>query len=160
MVLQLKGIHTGALGGGQGDLAMLIDVRRADGEEISRQLRNITPAESAVNAQRAQLWGMLKNTMSCASIAGKSAALSRFPRCGICEWIIFQHSTWRSAKPPRVHTPVLGYFPLSAAESHIRDTDMALEMMRFTSAKVLQQAGISMLAQANQLPASILQLLQ
>jgi flagellin len=49
---------------------------------------------------------------------------------------------------------------LSAAESRIRDTDMAREMMRFTQAQVLQQAGISMLAQANQLPSSILQLLQ
>jgi len=49
---------------------------------------------------------------------------------------------------------------LSAAESRVRDADMAREMMRFTQAQVLQQAGISMLSQANQLPASILQLLQ
>jgi len=35
--------------------------------------------------------GMLKNPMSCVDIAEKSAALSRFSRCDICEWMIFQH---------------------------------------------------------------------
>jgi flagellin len=48
---------------------------------------------------------------------------------------------------------------LQAAESRIRDADMAKEMMRFTQSNVLQQAAISMLAQANQAPQSILQLL-
>ena len=47
---------------------------------------------------------------------------------------------------------------LSAANSRIRDTDMAAEMMAFTQANVLQQAGMSMLAQANQAPQNILQL--
>ena len=46
----------------------------------------------------------------------------------------------------------------SAANSRIRDTDMAAEMMAFTQANVLQQAGMSMLAQANQAPQNILQL--
>jgi len=48
---------------------------------------------------------------------------------------------------------------LSAAESRIRDADMAKEMMRLTQANVLQQAATSMLAQANQAPQSVLQLL-
>ena len=48
---------------------------------------------------------------------------------------------------------------LSASESRIRDADMALEMMRFTQANVLQQAAMSMLAQANQAPMQVLQLL-
>jgi len=48
---------------------------------------------------------------------------------------------------------------LSAAESRIRDADMAMEMMRLTQANVLQQAATAMLAQANQAPQSILQLL-
>ena len=47
---------------------------------------------------------------------------------------------------------------LSAANSRIRDTDMAAEMMNFTQANVLQQAGMSMLAQANMAPQNILQL--
>ena len=48
---------------------------------------------------------------------------------------------------------------LSASESRIRDADMAREMMNLTKANVLQQAAISMLAQANQAPNSVLQLL-
>ncbi len=49
---------------------------------------------------------------------------------------------------------------LTAAESRIRDADMALEMMNFTRFNVLTQASTAMLAQANQLPQSILQLLR
>ncbi|MGN8647378.1 flagellin N-terminal helical domain-containing protein [Gracilibacillus sp. HCP3S3_G5_1] len=48
---------------------------------------------------------------------------------------------------------------LSAAESRIRDVDMAKEMMEMTRANILSQASQSMLAQANQMPQSVLQLL-
>ena len=49
---------------------------------------------------------------------------------------------------------------LTAAESRIRDTDMAAEMMAFTKNNILMQAAQSMLAQANQQPQGVLQLLQ
>ncbi|WP_281242376.1 flagellin [Alteribacillus persepolensis] len=48
---------------------------------------------------------------------------------------------------------------LSAAESRIRDVDMAEEMMEMTRSNILSQASQSMLAQANQRPQSVLQLL-
>ncbi|MCR4419341.1 MAG: flagellin [Clostridia bacterium] len=48
---------------------------------------------------------------------------------------------------------------LTAAESRIRDVDMAEEMMAFTRNQILMQAGTAMLAQANQVPAVVLQLL-
>jgi flagellin len=48
---------------------------------------------------------------------------------------------------------------LQAAESRIRDVDMAKEMMEMTKANILSQASQSMLAQANQAPQSVLQLL-
>lgn len=48
---------------------------------------------------------------------------------------------------------------LTEAESTIRDTDMASEMLNYTKYNILQQAAQSMLAQANQQPQSILQLL-
>ena len=47
-----------------------------------------------------------------------------------------------------------------AAESSIRDADMAAEMVGFTRSNILQQAGTSILAQANQGPNSILSLLR
>ncbi|ABR36399.1 flagellin [Clostridium beijerinckii] len=49
---------------------------------------------------------------------------------------------------------------LQAAESRIRDTDMAKEMMEYTKDNVLTQAAQSMLAQANQTPNNVLKLLQ
>jgi len=49
---------------------------------------------------------------------------------------------------------------LSASESRIRDTDMAQEMVSFTRSQILSQAGTAMLAQANQAPQGVLQLLR
>ncbi|KQL52987.1 flagellin [Heyndrickxia shackletonii] len=49
---------------------------------------------------------------------------------------------------------------LQAAESRIRDVDMASEMMNFTKNNILTQAAQSMLAQANQQPQGVLQLLR
>ncbi len=48
---------------------------------------------------------------------------------------------------------------LQASESRIRDVDMAKEMMEFSKNNILSQAGTAMLAQANQKPQSVLQLL-
>ena len=49
---------------------------------------------------------------------------------------------------------------LTASESRIRDVDMASEMVEFTKLQILQQAGVAMLAQAQQSPQSVLALLQ
>ncbi len=48
---------------------------------------------------------------------------------------------------------------LQAAESRIRDADMAKEMIDFTKAQILQQSGTAMLSQANLAPQSVLSLL-
>ena len=48
---------------------------------------------------------------------------------------------------------------LQAAESKIRDSDMALEIVKFTRDSILMQSGTAMLAQANVKPQSVLQLL-
>jgi flagellin len=49
---------------------------------------------------------------------------------------------------------------LTSSLSRIRDVDMAAEMVNFTKEQILQQAGTSMLAQANSAPQSVLKLLQ
>ncbi len=49
---------------------------------------------------------------------------------------------------------------ITAAESRIRDVDMAKEMMSYTKNNILVQASQAMLAQANQIPQGVLQLLQ
>jgi flagellin len=54
----------------------------------------------------------------------------------------------------------IGAENLQAAESRIRDTDMAKEMVEYTKNQILNQSGTAMLAQANQRAQTILQLLQ
>jgi flagellin len=54
----------------------------------------------------------------------------------------------------------IGAENMQAAESHIRDTDMANEMVKYTKDRILSQAGNAMLAQANQKSQGVLQLLQ
>ena len=49
---------------------------------------------------------------------------------------------------------------IQSAESNIRDTDVAEEMMKYTKNNILNQSAQAMLAQANQLPQGVLQLLQ
>ncbi|MCD6551927.1 flagellin [Thermotoga sp.] len=49
---------------------------------------------------------------------------------------------------------------LTAAESRIRDADMAKEMMEFTKQQILLQSSMAMLAQANTLPQNVLQLMR
>ncbi|MDF2879097.1 MAG: flagellin domain protein, partial [Clostridia bacterium] len=49
---------------------------------------------------------------------------------------------------------------MTASLSRIQDADMALEMANYTQLNILSQAATSMLAQANQRPQQILQLLQ
>jgi flagellin len=48
----------------------------------------------------------------------------------------------------------------AASESRIRDLDVAAEMVNFTKSQILQQAGVAILAQANQAPQSVLSLLR
>ena len=49
---------------------------------------------------------------------------------------------------------------LSATESNVRDADIAEEMTEYTKLQILQQSGISVLAQANQAPQAVLSLLR
>ncbi|MBS1703730.1 MAG: hypothetical protein JST12_18850 [Armatimonadetes bacterium] len=49
---------------------------------------------------------------------------------------------------------------MTASESTIRDVDMASEMTTYTTFQVLQQAGVAILAQANQMPQTVLNLLK
>jgi len=49
---------------------------------------------------------------------------------------------------------------LSGARSRILDADFAVETANMTKAQIMQQAGVAMLAQANQLPQMVLSLLQ
>ncbi len=59
-----------------------------------------------------------------------------------------------------LHNAAIYQENLTASESRIRDVDMAAEMVQFTKYQILQQAGTSMLAQANQSSQGVLSLLR
>jgi flagellin len=59
-----------------------------------------------------------------------------------------------------LHNAAIYQENLTASESRIRDVDMAAEMVEFTKKQILQQAGVSMLAQANQSSQGVLSLLR
>ncbi|MER7144920.1 flagellin [Streptomyces xanthochromogenes] len=59
-----------------------------------------------------------------------------------------------------IHTQDTGVVNLSAARERIEATDYAMETANYTQASILQQAGISVLAQVNSQPKNILPLLQ
>lgn len=65
----------------------------------------------------------------------------------------------QNALETTVNTLTINKENLEASQSRIKDVDMAQEMMNFTRSQILTQAGTAMLAQANQLPQSVLQLL-
>lgn len=100
------------------------------------------------------------NSIALGTQAGAAAALSNIDSA------IFQVSSQRAdlgAIQNRLQHTIsnLGVSAenLAASQSRIRDTDMAREMTSFTRSQILQQAGVSMLAQANQAPQSVLKLL-
>ncbi len=67
---------------------------------------------------------------------------------------------WQNRLEHTVNNLGVTHENITASESRIRDTDMASEMMAFTKNNILNQAAQSMLAQANQVPQGVLQLLQ
>ena len=76
-------------------------------------------------------------------------------------------SSWRSelgAKQNRLEHTISNLDNVventTAAESRVRDTDMATEMVKFSNSNILAQAGQAMLAQANQANQGVLSLLQ
>ena len=71
-----------------------------------------------------------------------------------------QLGAWQNRLESTVNNLTASHENLTAAESAIRDTDMASEMINFTKFNILQQAAQAMLAQANQAPQAVLQLLR
>ncbi|GAA1498233.1 flagellin Hag [Paeniglutamicibacter kerguelensis] len=110
------------------------------------------------------LIGTAVTTLSAAGFADKTAALATITAL---DGHIKTVSTARSglgASQNRFESAInslnVSRENLSAAESRIRDVDMAGEMVKFTAKNILSQAGTSMLAQANQSTQGILSLLR
>lgn len=102
-------------------------------------------------------------TVGGVDISGQQAANSALPTVrGALEKVSAQRALFGATQNRLEHTInnlTVTAENLAAAESRIRDTDMALEMSNFTKHQILLQAGTAMLAQANAAPQAVLQLL-
>ncbi|MDI6710301.1 MAG: flagellin [Thermoanaerobacterales bacterium] len=98
--------------------------------------------------------------LSVSTLANASAAISKIQSA--IDKVSTQRSALGAVQNRLEHTIAnLGVASenLSAAESRVRDVDMAQEMMNFTKTQILVQAGTAMLAQANMSPQAVLKLL-
>ncbi|AMB58765.1 flagellin [Microterricola viridarii] len=118
----------------------------------------------AVNLTNVSTIGAAVTTLATAGFADKTAALATITAL---DGHITAVSTARAdlgAQQNRFESTIkslnVSKENLSAAESRIRDTDMASEMVKYTRSNVLSQAGTAMLAQANQSNQGVLQLLR
>jgi flagellin len=103
------------------------------------------------------------SALSTATISTASRALARLSKLDAAIDMITQKRADFGAKQNRIEATLRNNANTienqSAARSRIRDADFALETANLTRTQILQQAGTAMLAQANQIPQNVLQLL-
>lgn len=115
----------------------------------------------AIGDMRAEALGIDKTTINVNDAASAKAAITRLDVA--ITRVSDQRATLGAVQNRLEHTIASTDNTsenLQAAESRIRDVDMAHEMMNYTKNNILSQAAQSMLAQANQAPNNVLQLLQ
>jgi len=158
------GTDPGAITATKGDIVKalkstgLVRVEVADGTNLNETL-NITDTESAETTVTA---GTLSNEVGIYVLSQESASSAIKVINNAIELVSAERSKLGAMQNRLEHTIKnldTSAENLQAAESRIRDVDMAKEMMEFTKQNILQQAATAMLAQANQLPGSVLKLL-
>lgn len=115
----------------------------------------------SVKDMRAEALGIDKTTINVNTDESAKAAISRLDEA--LSRVSTQRATLGAVQNRLEHTIASTDNTsenLQAAESRIRDVDMAGEMMNYTKANILSQAAQSMLSQANQAPNNVLQLLR
>lgn len=147
-----KVLATGAFGAGKGTLVFQIGANT--GQSISLNIGSMTSEGLGIDKIASEI---KKGGATSATISSLLSTLDT-----AIETVSIERANL-GAKQNRLNYTInnlnVSSENLSAAKSRIEDADMAKEMMNLTSANVLQQAATSMLAQANQAPNSIVQLL-
>ncbi len=135
----------------------------ADASTISLQIGDTADSynqlEVALSAMDAE--GVGVNTVTVATAAGAEAAITTINAS--IEKVSVQRASLGATQNRLEHTInnlSVATENMTAAESRIRDVDMASEMTEYTKNSILVQSAQAMLAQANQLPQGVLQLLQ
>jgi len=142
------------LSGGSG-LSLQIGINKSTNDQITVSIDRTTTSTLGGTATGAKL-----SAVSLSTAAKAQSALASFDAA------ISQLSTTRArlgASQNRLDTTVnnlsVSFQNLSAANSRIRDIDVAEETADFTRNQIVQQAGVSVLAQANSLPQAALSLI-
>ena len=130
-----------------------IDSREDTGETMTVELSNVTTVATAVTN--------VATGMAASGTYTASAALSSIDTQ---IQTVSESRATLGAKQNRFESTInslnVSIENLSASESRVRDADMAQEMVGFTRAQILSQAGTAMLAQANQASQGVLSLLR
>jgi flagellin len=138
----------GATAGGKSTFTFQIGATNADTDQIAVGLDSVSTAALAVNGLSISVAGSASSAM--ASIDAALLSINDFMANLGAQQNRLSHTM------ENISTMVENF---SAAESAIRDVDMAFEVTKFTKSQILQQTGMAMLAQANQAPQQVLQLL-
>ena len=118
-------------------------------------------ASTALNLTAGAVTGSGAGSVSADVAAGSTAAISKLDAAIIT--VSSQRSSLGAVQNRFEHTIAnlnVTVENLTASESRIRDTDMAMEMTAYSRTQILTQAGTAMLAQANQSQQGVLQLLR
>ncbi len=152
-VTEYNGIHllNGSAGSG-GNMTFQVGTRDTDADRIKINLKNMDTGAAALN--------VASGTTGVANLAEAQSAIAEIDKA--IDFLSTER-TQIGSKLNKLSNAVsnLGHTieNLSEANSQIRDVDMASESAAFAAAQVLQQAGVAMLAQSNQLPNLALRLL-
>lgn len=162
-----------------------VDITARDGFELSFALDNPDAADQTITIQIEDMGGMpiqVGNNegqsleiiiprvdtellhiddLDCTTTSGCDAAITKLDKAiSLVSKIRSNLGAYQNRLDSVAQTIAATTESLTSALSKIADTDMADEMTEYTSQNVLQQAGITMLSQANQMPEKVLQLLQ
>jgi flagellin len=156
-----KGISSN---GNAGGLVFQIGANGSEDQRISMSINAMDTksiGESGMDVEFASVTGMTVADASITTIEDANKAIDILD--GATQMVSAQRAKLGAMQNRLEHTlNSLGVSKenLTSAESIIRDTDMAEEMMEFTKNNIMAQAAQAMLAQANSLPQGVLQLLR
>jgi len=137
-----------------------IDVNRSENKSLVIQTGANQGDELAISLDQMDAWSLGIKTANISNRLDASAAISQVNNA--LNLVSTQRATLGALQNRlefKISNLDIGAENLQAAESRIRDVDMAKEMTAFTKNNILFQASTAMLAQANALPQGVLQLL-
>lgn len=137
-------------GGSIATTGLSLQVGANDGETMTVSIGNMSAASLGVTAASVSVAAASTANNTISEIDGAIAKVSTQRA---------QLGAWQNQLQSTINNLTTSSENITAARSRITDVDMAQEMSNFTKNQVLQQAGVSMLAQANQVPQAVLKLL-